>query len=162
MSGESASPARRRKFAYAVLCLGLTAGAIPVGRLTGIGDLWIHTVIETTATLLACMAGAISLLRYYARNSLAYLLLGTGFLGAGILNAVHAVVTSPACAQCTPSALPDLIPWSGVISGIFLSLLMCVRMVAPDRERSPSERHKVDEWIIYMLVGASILASCAV
>ena len=162
MSGESASPMERRKFAYAALCLGLAAGAIPVGRWTGIGDPWIHTIVETATTLLACMAGAISLLRYYARNSLAYLLLGTGFLGAGILNAVHAVVTSPACAHCTSSTLRDLIPWSGVISGIFLSLLMCGRMVAPDRERSPSERHKANEWIIYLLVGASILASCAI
>jgi len=162
MSRDSVSSAGRRKFAYAALCLLLLAGAVPAARLTSVWDPWIHTLLETVATLLACTIGTISLVRYYARNSSAYLPLGTGFVAAGLLNAFHAVVTSPPCAHCTPSTLPDLIPWSGVISSIFLSLVMCARLLVPNREPSPSARQRISGRMVYLLVGAGILASCAV
>jgi diguanylate cyclase (GGDEF)-like protein/PAS domain S-box-containing protein len=171
MSGDSATSIGRRKFAYTALCLGLLAGAIPIGWLTGAGGPtggpWIHTLLETVATLLACTVGAIALLRYYARKSLSYLLLGTGFLGAGILNGFHTVVTSPSCGHCTPSALPYLIPWSGVISGLFLSLLMLAGvmlggMLTSRLERSQSAGRGINERKVYLIVGAGVLASGAI
>ena len=159
---DSATSAARRKSAYVALLLALLASGIPLARLTATGDPWVHTVIETVATLLACNAGAISLVRYYARNSPSYLLLGTAFLGSGILNGFHAIITSPFCVHCTPSAFPDLIPWSGVMPGTFLSLLLCARLLAPNWERSPSEAPRINESTVYLLVAAGILASCAV
>ena len=89
-----------------------------------------------------------------------YLLLGTGFLGAGILNGFHAVITSPFCTQCTPAALPDLIPWSGVVSGTFLALVLCGRLFAPHPERSVTEPPRISERTVCLLAGAGILASC--
>jgi hypothetical protein len=159
---DSASSVQQRKFAYAALCLVLLAGAVPLGRFPFTADPWIHTLLETVSTVLACTVGAISLVRYFARNSLSHLLLGTGFLAAGVLNGFHAVITSPSCAPCNPSALPDLTHWSGVIPGLFLSLLMCGGLLAPNRESSNSEGRRISELTVCLLVGAGVLASCAV
>jgi diguanylate cyclase (GGDEF)-like protein/PAS domain S-box-containing protein len=159
---DSASSVQQRKFAYAALCLVLLAGAVPLGRFPFSADPWIHTLLETVSTVLACTVGAISLVRYFARNSLSHLLLGTGFLAAGVLNGFHAVITSPSCAPCNPSALPDLTHWSGVIPGLFLSLLMSGGLLAPNRESSNSEGRRISELTVCLLVGAGVLASCAV
>jgi diguanylate cyclase (GGDEF)-like protein/PAS domain S-box-containing protein len=162
MSGESGSTASRRQFVYVALSVVLAAAGTPIGHWTGTGDPWLHTVIEAVSTLLALMVGALSLIRYYARNSLSYLILGTAFLGTGILNGFHTVVTSPLCAHCTSSSFRDLTPWSGIISVTFLSLMMCGRLFAGGYERAHSAGHiLVRDQTVYVAVCAGILVSCA-
>lgn len=162
MGGESGAPANQRRFAYAALCLVLSAAAIPINRLTGTGDPWLHTIIETVATFLALMVGALSLIRYYARNSLSYLILGTAFLGTGILNGFHATITSPFCTHCTPSSFHEVIPWSGIIPSTLLSLMMCGRVFAGGFEQAHAEgRVVVRDWAVYLAVGVAIIISCA-
>src|SRR5271167_3153482 len=135
----------RRSMAFATLSVGLAAGSIPLHQLAWTGDAWIHTVCETIATVLAFTVGAMALVRYYTRKSLSYLLLGTAFLGAGLLDGFHALVTSPSCAHCTPSLLEDLVAWSGSIPPMFLSLLMCGRLFASNAERLQEEQNRIKE-----------------
>jgi len=121
------------------------------------GNAEIHTILETIATLLAFVIGAIALVRYYSQKSASYLILGSGFLGAGLLDGFHTVVTSEFCAGCSPSSLAALIPWTGALSQLFLSVLICAslfiwRNEAPNRSR--------ERWI-YLLVGGWTLASFA-
>jgi diguanylate cyclase (GGDEF)-like protein/PAS domain S-box-containing protein len=130
--------------------------------LAWIGDPWIHTLLEAISTLLALILGGVALVRGYTRKSLSYLVLATAFLGAGLLDGLHAVITSPACAHCPPSSLPDLMPGSEVISGIFLSLLMYGRLFVSNTERSSSETNWIGAGKLYLVVGASVLAAFAV
>src|SRR5580704_1909884 len=157
---DGASSVQQRKFAYAALCVVLLASTVPLGRFPATADPWIHTVLDTVSTVLACTVGAISLVRYFARNSLSYLLLGTGFLGAGVLNGFHAVITAPPCVHCTPQAIPNLAACSGVISGTFLALVLCGRLFAPRTERSLTGRPGISERTVGLLAGAGILATC--
>src|SRR5579864_85643 len=125
MGNEFANPTRGQSLCYATLCVGLLAVRIPLGRLTWVGTVNLHTILETTATVLSFVAGVMALLRHYSQKTFPYLILGTGFLGASLLDGYHAVVTSTLCTSCTPSSLSALIPWTGGASRLFLSMLLC-------------------------------------
>ncbi|HMD49468.1 MAG TPA: PAS domain S-box protein, partial [Bryobacteraceae bacterium] len=119
----------------------------------------IHTLLESIATLFAFLIGGIALVRYYAHKSIPYLLLGTAFLGAGISDGFHAVVTSPTCAGCDPPYLLGVAAWSAYISDLFLSLLMCGRLLGWDDDRSAVTlaRRRQRSW--YMAFGVLTLAT---
>ena len=153
------NPARRLGLAYAALSLGLLAAGLYVARLRWIGNAEIHTLLETTATLLSFVVGAMALARYYTQKTASYLFLGSGFLGAGLLDGYHAVVTSSLCVHCSPSSLSALIPWTGVVSRIFLSLLMCAGLFARQRETPDSREGGIRERTIYLVVGGWTVAS---
>jgi len=126
--------ARGRSLVYALLALFLLLGSIPAHRSTWQGNAELHTIFETIATVLAFVTGAMALVRYYTKKSGMFLLLGSGFLGGAFLDAYHAMVTSSFFAGHTPAVLSNLTPWSGLMSRVFLSLLMCASVVAWKRE----------------------------
>ena len=94
----------RRPLAYGILALGLLLVAPLIHRSTWLGSAQLHTLIETLRTLLTFITGAMALVRYYTKKSSTYLLLGSGFLGAAILNSYHTAFTSTFLAGRTPSA----------------------------------------------------------
>ncbi len=158
MSVWSASSVGRRNLAYLALSAGLIAASVPLSRLAWNGDAWIHTLLEFICTFLAFVVGTIALVRHYAQKSAPYLVLGGAFLGAGLSNCFHAVVTAPSCAACTPPLLLGLVSWSGYISDIFLSLVLCARLLAFNSKRS-QEVTRSGERILYFAMGACILGS---
>src|ERR1700732_612252 len=91
----------------------LLAGAFVFGKMTWKSNGEMHTLLETIATVLLLMCGAMSLVRYYTKKSRSFLLLGSGFLGTALLNAYHAAITSSFLAGRTPSAASALSLWSG-------------------------------------------------
>ena len=150
---------KRRNLAYVTLALCLAAASFPVTKSAWGGNAWIHTVLESIATLFAVLIGGIALVRYYAQKSIPYLLLGTAFLGAGISDGFHAVVTSPSCGACDPPYLLGLISWSDYISDLFLSLLLCGRLLAWKYDRSDLQRAKRPEWRRFLVFGGLILGA---
>ena len=156
-----ANPAGRRSLVYAALFLGLLAPRHFLGQLTWVGNAEIHTVLETIATLLAFVIGAMALVRYYSQKTSSYLILGSGFLGAGLMDGLHVVVTSSLCAGCAPSSLAALMPWTGALSRLFLSVLLCASPfiwrsgIHNQRDERKRERE------VFLLVGGWMLASFA-
>jgi signal transduction histidine kinase len=157
--GKRANPARRRSLAYAALILGLLAARAVLAHATWAGKAEIHTLLETAATVVALTIGAMALVRYYSKKAGDYLILGSGFVGAGLLDGYHAVVTSALCSDCTPSSLTAITPWTGVMSRIFLSILICISVFVRRSERQDSRASRIREGPIYLLVGAWTLAS---
>jgi hypothetical protein len=156
-----ASSPRRRSLAYVALGLGLLTIRVPVGHITWVGNAEIHTILETIATLLAFVTGAMALVRYYSQKNAAYLILGSGFLSAGVLDAYHTIVTSSFCISCTPSSLSALTAWTGAISRLFLSLLMCASLFTWLGETKRPSGDQIRERTVYLLVGGWTLASFA-
>jgi len=141
-----------------LLCV-LLVGVAPLVKMSG----WhatreFHTVLEVIATQLALMAGGIALLRYYAKPSSTFLLIGSGFLGAGVLDAYHALITSSFMDGRSPSVLSALTHWSGTASRIFLSLLLCAALWAWRRR---PETGQSAERLVYALVGTWTVISFA-
>ena len=159
MSVWIANTVWRRNVTYVALILALVASAFPLNKLAWAGEAWVHTLLEAVATLFAFVIGSISLVRYYAQKSIPYLFLGMGFLGAGLQNTFHAVVTSPACVNCDPPSILGLVSWSGYISDIFLSLLICARVVAWNYEGSWRELTRKRERQLYFAMCGLIVAT---
>src|ERR1700693_1027511 len=154
-----ANPASRRSWVYAALFVGLLAPRVPLGQVTWVGNAEIHTLLETIAMLLAFVIAAMALGRYYNQKTASYLILGSGFLGAGLLDGYHAVVTSSFCTGCTPSSVTALIPWTGALPQLFLSVLMCASLfILPGGIHSQHEARS-RERKVYLLVGGWTLAS---
>ena len=150
--------ARGRSLGYALLALVLLLGSIPAHRSTWQGSAELHTLLETIATVLGLVTGAMALVRYYTKKSGMFLLLGSGFVGGAVLDGYHAVVTSSFFARHTPYALSTFVPWSGFMSTVFMSLLMCASVVAWKSETLRPER-RIKESLVYALVGAWVVIS---
>ena len=148
---------RRRGPTQVILAFAVLAGALPfVLRAQWHGTPEFHTVLEVIATQMALTTGALALASYYAKRSLMLLLIGSGFIGAGVLDGVHALITSTLLADRMPSGFSALSHWSGAISRVFLSLLLAASLVAW-RKRPVAGRRT--EKIVYLLVASWTLVS---
>ena len=126
---------------------------------TWIGSAQLHTVMESIATLLAMIVGAMPLVRFYAKQNNTFLFIGTGFLGTAFLDGYHAIVTSAFFKPFMPSDLPALIPWSWVASRQFLSILIFLSIIAWLREQRLGEAGRVREKTVYVFAALFTLAS---
>lgn len=121
---------------YATLLVLLVAGSLLLRR----NFVWetgshTHTVFEATATLLAFIIGGLALVRYYSRKQITFLFIGCGFLGAGLLDLNHALITSDVYTAARlvldPNLRPgDLDAWSWIAERVFLSLFLFVSLLA--------------------------------
>src|SRR5580698_1045764 len=144
---------RRRAFQYILLTGAVFLGVYPAHRAAWRGTAELHTLFETISALLALIVGALALVRYYAKKNSSFLLLGTCFLGAGVLDAYHTLITSSFFAGYTRSALSSLIPWSGIASRVFMSLLMCAILFAWKTKATRPGAAAERECVVYLLVG---------
>jgi diguanylate cyclase (GGDEF)-like protein/PAS domain S-box-containing protein len=102
------------------------------------GSVTLHTLMETSATLLAFFVGILALIRYLSQQDAKFLYIGAGFLGTALLDAYHTIVTSAYFAPRMPSEYVQLVPWSWSASRLFLSILMCVSWLLWIKHKSNS------------------------
>ncbi len=124
----------RRALAYAVVAALLLVCFLALRPLRWQGSAELHTLMEAVATILALVVGAMGLVHYYSSRACIFLLIGVGFLGTGLLDGYHAVVTSSFFARTFPSPPPSLIPWSWIASRLYLSLALWMSYLAWQRE----------------------------
>jgi nitrogen-specific signal transduction histidine kinase len=120
-----------------------------------ISDIYFHTNLELISTIIALIVGTLSLVRFYTRKSALFLMIGAGFLGSGILDSYHTLVTSSSFKESMPSHLYYLIPWSWLTSRSFLAIFFIGAAMHTSRE----SRIIVNEKHTYYV---SILFLCAV
>src|SRR5579864_4943113 len=145
---------RVRAFAYVLFAITLLVGGFMLYGNAWRGNAELHTLLESIATVLAFFTGAMALIRYYTKKDSLFLLVGSGFLGAAVLDAYHAAITSSLLADHTPSALSALTPWSGTTSRVLFSLVMCASLFVWKKEaRSPGTAN-IKERVVYVFVGA--------
>ena len=155
---ELAGPDRGREHAtlYVVLFALLVGGSVlfrqNFGWSTGAT---IHTIMEAIATVLAFIVGGLALVRYYSRKQITFLLIGCGFLGAGLLDLNHALATSDwilsARMTIDPSLRPvDLDAWTWTAERMFLSLFLFGSLVAWRQQVSDGAVETFSETGIYV------------
>jgi signal transduction histidine kinase/CheY-like chemotaxis protein len=151
MSLQWPSRMRERQLSYIFLSAGLLLGTPLVGRWQLQTTAGFHTLLESICSELALVTGIMALVRYYTKKDGMFLILGSGFLGAALLDSYHAVVASSVLTRLSPSAPSSLITWSGATSRVFLSLLMCASvMIWRIEDRKPT---RVRESVVYTAVG---------
>lgn len=151
MSLQWPSRTRKRQLSYILLSAVLLLGTPLVAGLQLQTTAGFHTLLETICSELALVTGGMALVRYYSKKDGTFLILGSGFLGAALLDSYHAVVASSVLTKMSPSAPSSLITWSGATSRVFLSLLMCASvMVWRVEDQKPT---RVRESVVYTVVG---------
>ncbi len=154
----SGNVAARRRTIYGATIVVLAAG-IPIAQWpTWRGSAQLHTQMELSATLAALVVGILALVRFYSKKDNTFLFIGTGFVGTGLLDGYHAVVSSLIFTQYFPSPPPSLIPWSGFASRLFLSVLLWLSWAFWKREEKLGGSGRVPESLVYRLVGIWTLA----
>lgn len=150
---------RRRMHSYFVLAGLLSVGFLTLRTSSWQGTVELHTLMEAVAMMLALFVGTMAIVRFYSRKSNRFLFVGTGFLGTGLLDGYHAVVTSSWFKDYFPSDLGALIPWSWVASRMFLSLFLWISWLAWKREDELGEKGRIPEGLIYLGAIALTLTS---
>ncbi|MEE8307813.1 MAG: MASE3 domain-containing protein, partial [Gammaproteobacteria bacterium] len=153
-----AGTARRRVITYLAVGIGLTFVYAFLRGTPWHGSVTLHTVMETLATLLALVVGAMALVRYYSRKNNTFLFIGTGFLGTALLDGYHAVVTSAAFVPYMPTDLPHLLPWSWIASRQFLSVFLFLSIVSWLREQRLGDAGRISEQSVYLFTAIFTLA----
>jgi signal transduction histidine kinase/ActR/RegA family two-component response regulator len=156
MEGLRPSQGRKRGWIYALTTLVLVFGGFLLYRARWEGNAQFHTLLEAVATLLALITGAMALVRYYAKKSSTFLILGAGLLGTAFIDGFHAVVTSSFFTWPMPSPPETLNPWTGITSRFFLSFVMCAILLAWQREARKPTAARIRENTVYLFVGGCI------
>jgi PAS domain S-box-containing protein len=146
---------RERATLYVTLFVLLTSGSFLLRQNFG----WstgatIHTVTESIATVLAFIIGGLALVRYYSRKQITFLLIGCGFLGAGLLDLNHVLTTSDyimsARVEIDPDLRPgDLFAWTWTAERMFLSLFLFGSLLAWRQEVREGGGEVVPEGWVY-------------
>ena len=145
-----------RATVYWIILLVSSGGAILLRASPWNTGVNLHTIMETTATALAFVIGALALVRYYSRKQSTFLFIGTGFLGTALLELNHAVITSPLY-RAPADVLPaDASAWSWNASRLYLSLYLFVSLLAWWRESREERSDIINEVSVY--VTAAVLA----
>ena len=85
-------------------------------------NLYFHTNLEIISTLIALIVGSLALVRFYTKKSALFLMVGIGFIGTGVLDGYHTLVTSISFKEQMPLDIQHLIPWSWLASRTFTAL----------------------------------------
>ncbi len=147
-----------RGVTYLGVFVGLWAGHLLLRDSSWQGSAELHALMEAIATFLALFVGIMALVRFYSKKTTLYLFIGTGFLGTGLLDAYHAIATSPWSKDLFPAILPPLIPWSGIASSVFLSVCLWLSLQTWKKEPKVGEAGKTSERIMYLTAGLLTLA----
>jgi signal transduction histidine kinase/DNA-binding response OmpR family regulator len=150
MSIQVPSRTWKRPLVYVVLSIVLLSVAPLVTRWQLQTTAILHTLLETICSELALVTGCMALVRYYTKKDAPFLILGSGFLGAGLHDAYHAVMASSMLHSMSHSTPSSVITWSGATSRVFLSLLMLASVLVWKTEgQKPTH---VRESVVYTLV----------
>ena len=149
----------RRILTYLGLFVALFLGYVVLRDAAWRSSTQLHTLMEAIATFLALFVGVIALVRFYTKKINIFLFIGTGFLGTGLLDGYHALVTSSFFAEKFPSAPSSLIPWSWTASRVFLSVSLWLSWLGWKRESRQGEPGRIGEHTVYLTAGALTLAS---
>jgi PAS domain S-box-containing protein len=136
---------------YWLLLAVLFAGATIFKLLPPDDDPARHVIWEFISTTLALVVGSLSLVRFYSKKQETFLFIGTGFLGTGLLNGYHAVMTSELIGG-DPSGFEasDGPAWTWTASRLFLSMFLFGSVFLSSNEPE-SERSHLNELSVYVM-----------
>ncbi len=109
-----------------------------------------HTLAESIATCLALLTGTIALLRYYTRKNHAYLYLGTGFIGAGLLGIYHTVATSALVGPLMILPSPARHAASWLVMRTYLAVMLLLGCLLSGDEEESVSKGEIREWPVYL------------
>ena len=83
-----------RQTTYWLISLVIMLTYYPLSNIDVLVPAEAHTLIESTASLIALFIGIMSLVRFYSNRSARYLILGAGFIGIAALDGTNTILNS--------------------------------------------------------------------
>ena len=155
---SSLSPStKKRAAAYTAVVLLLIIGRIFVDQSGWFGSPNLHMLMEFMAASLALFVGALALVRFYTRQNSVYFFIGTGFIGAGLLDAYHAMTTATTF-DLLATDIFTLDFWQWNPSPTFLSLLMAGSWFIWQRKKSFGDTTRQYYLIVALVAAVSVVA----
>lgn len=149
---SSKNLALQRRIMYVATFAVLFLADLFLHRSAWTGTAQLHTLMEVQATLIAIIVGILALVRFYSQKENIFLFIGTGFIGTGLLDGYHALVSAPVFTESFPSPPPSLIPWSGLAGRLFLSVLLWLSWTFWRRESRNGTSARIPEHRVYFIV----------
>jgi PAS domain S-box-containing protein len=142
---------RERLTVLWILLVVLIVGALLLRGTPWRGSTGVHTLMEAGATVLALIVGALALVRFYSRKQATFILIGTGFLGAGLLNLNHTLLTADYLLIRGGVRADNLFAWSWTAERLFLSMFLFVSLLAWRQELKEGVGEVVREAPVYLI-----------
>jgi PAS domain S-box-containing protein len=142
---------RERLTVLWVILVVLVGGTLLLRGTPWTGSTGVHTLMEAGATVLALMVGALALVRFYSRKQATFILIGTGFFGAGLLNLNHALLTAERFLVRGGVRADNLFAWSWTAERLFLSMFLFVSLLAWRQELKEGVGEVVREAPVYLI-----------
>ena len=112
------------------------------------GSANLHMLMELIAASLASFVGVLALVRFYTKQNSTYFFVGIGFIGAGLLDAYHAIRTVTLGDLLNSTAVSSQ-SWQWNPSSIFLSIVLVGSWLIWQRHKRLSQ----ESTQFYMIVG---------
>lgn len=125
-------------------------GAVGLSRSDWTSGPILYGTLEATSSLLAFVAGALALVRFYSKKQVTFLFIGTGFIGTGFLDLFPAVLAIGGLGDWTAEELEALATWSFTASGTFLALFLLSSWVSWRRSFGRPNRPPAREATVYL------------
>lgn len=141
----------------------LVAGAGAANFFDGVagwrGNGGLHTAMEVTATVLALVVGVLALARFYAKRAQLFLLIGTGFIGAGMLDLLHLIQTFGLVTSDVPAGTAEQGSWSWVAARQYLPFMLLLSGLSWSYKQNNNRELGGSAASVYMLSLAYFLVS---
>ena len=150
-----------RVFAMVLWASAAVAASFAVTRLSSqiSGGTNFYTVLAFSAAIVAAIAGAMSLVRYYSQKSPLFLYLGVGFSAVAMLESFSALVTTETLVHILPSGQSAIIQWSWLLRALLLSGILFVACRAGAANETSGHRLGGTEEIkVYVLTAVCVVA----
>ncbi len=127
------------------------------------GTIHLHTLGKLVTAVMSLFIGILALVRFLTKQNTAFLFIGVGFFGAGLLEGYQGVVSSPVLSYAFPYWLSEP-RWRWDTSNTFLSLLLFGSWLAWWAEdytasHNPTRVHRIYEGVsLFLMVGALVFA----
>ncbi|MBT8337395.1 MAG: PAS domain S-box protein, partial [Gemmatimonadetes bacterium] len=149
-------PARWRPVLLGALAVGLVGLAVVLPGTGRSSPAW-HLASEVVTVTLSCIVGALAFVRFYTHRDRLFLFIGWGFLAAGALDAIHAVLAAGLPAGGGPAPDTDLAAWSWIQARVFLSLFLTVSAFDRFGDRDGGEAEEARIYIQAAVLAAAVL-----
>lgn len=148
---------KKRTATYTAVVLLLVLGRLLAGRSNWVGSANLHTLMEFMAASLALFVGALALVRFYTKRNLVYFFIGTGFIGAGLFDAFHALTTAAAFDLMSHKFFTVEV-WQWNPSPTFLSLIMAGSWIIWQRNKELQTRTRQYFLVVGFIAVVSLIA----